>query len=101
MESQAAGPLITDVEKGDLTRRTKRSSESLPYEKQGGNEPGPAAEVKFDSEEEEETSIFYRRFRPYILGGVAATILGWWISATVLPATRHRWCVPHVLTRQR
>ncbi|KIY47926.1 hypothetical protein FISHEDRAFT_44328 [Fistulina hepatica ATCC 64428] len=36
---------------------------------------------------------FFVRFRPLILGGVAAIILGWWISATVLKATRHRWVV--------
>jgi concentrative nucleoside transporter, CNT family len=35
----------------------------------------------------------YARFRPFILTGVALVILGWWISATVLPATRPRWYV--------
>ncbi|KAF8891723.1 Na+ dependent nucleoside transporter C-terminus-domain-containing protein [Infundibulicybe gibba] len=35
----------------------------------------------------------YRRFRPFILIGFALIILGWWISATVLKATRHRWIV--------
>lgn len=34
---------------------------------------------------------FYKRFRPLILGLVAAVILGWWISSTILTATRHRW----------
>lgn len=33
------------------------------------------------------------RSRPYILIGLAILILGWWISATVLKATRHRWYV--------
>lgn len=32
-------------------------------------------------------------YRPYILIGLAILILGWWISATVLKATRHRWYV--------
>lgn len=36
-------------------------------------------------------AAFYKRFRPLILAGVAAVILGWWISSTVLLATRHRW----------
>jgi hypothetical protein len=36
-------------------------------------------------------SAVYARYRPFILGGFAAVILGWWISATILPATRHRW----------
>lgn len=34
---------------------------------------------------------FYKRYRPVILGLVAAVILGWWISSTILTATRHRW----------
>jgi CNT family concentrative nucleoside transporter len=33
----------------------------------------------------------YRRIRPFFLTAIALVILGWWISATVLPATRHRW----------
>lgn len=38
-------------------------------------------------------AAFYKRFRPFILAGVAAVILGWWISSTILKATRHRWHV--------
>ena len=41
----------------------------------------------------------YQKLRPFILAGLALVILGWWISATVLEATRHRWyvllCVAH------
>lgn len=33
----------------------------------------------------------YMKYRPFILGALALVILGWWISATVLEATRHRW----------
>ncbi|KAJ7928597.1 Na+ dependent nucleoside transporter C-terminus-domain-containing protein [Mycena leptocephala] len=33
------------------------------------------------------------KFRPFILGATALLILGWWISATLLKATRHRWIV--------
>jgi Na+ dependent nucleoside transporter N-terminus len=32
-----------------------------------------------------------RRARPFVLTALALTILAWWISATVLKATRHRW----------
>jgi concentrative nucleoside transporter, CNT family len=32
-------------------------------------------------------------YRTLILVGLAVLILGWWISATVLKATRHRWYV--------
>lgn len=44
----------------------------------------------------------YHRLRPFILAGLAALILGWWISATILEATRHRWSVfgnPHSILR--
>ena len=34
---------------------------------------------------------FWSQYRPFILGGVAAVILGWWISSILLKATRHRW----------
>ncbi|KAF8904390.1 Na+ dependent nucleoside transporter C-terminus-domain-containing protein [Gymnopilus junonius] len=36
---------------------------------------------------------FYSRARPVILTALALLILGWWISSTVLKATRHRWVV--------
>jgi len=42
-----------------------------------------------DAVEEKETSK--RNYKPYILVGTAMVILGWWISSTVLEATRHRW----------
>lgn len=31
-----------------------------------------------------------RLVRPFVLFALAVTILGWWISSTILPATRHR-----------
>lgn len=46
------------------------------------------AEVEGDRQRRREV---YTRFRPFILGATALLILGWWISATVLSATRHRW----------
>ncbi|KZV69356.1 H+/nucleoside cotransporter [Peniophora sp. CONT] len=47
-------------------------------------------------EEEERPGFFGRHqrlVRPFVLFALAATILGWWISSTILPATRHRWIV--------
>ncbi|KZV82520.1 hypothetical protein EXIGLDRAFT_778491 [Exidia glandulosa HHB12029] len=44
-------------------------------------------------EPESDGSQFYAKYRPFILVAVALVILGWWISATVLTATRHRWIV--------
>ncbi|CAE6454818.1 unnamed protein product [Rhizoctonia solani] len=41
----------------------------------------------------ERRNALYQRYRPFILAAVALVILGWWISATVLEATRHRWIV--------
>jgi len=38
-------------------------------------------------------AIFWSKYRPFILAGVATMIFGWWVSATVLKATRHRWIV--------
>jgi CNT family concentrative nucleoside transporter len=34
---------------------------------------------------------FWNQYRPFILAGVAAVILAWWISSTILKDTRHRW----------
>lgn len=85
-----AGPLIADAQgKGEFVNRSRSS---LSCEKNAVHDP-EAVDNKFEAEdlEEEKRGIFYRKYRPYILFGVAAAILGWWISATVLPATRHRW----------
>lgn len=52
-----------------------------------------AAEHDEEAAEREraERRTFYQRFRPFILAASALLILGWWISATILEATRHRW----------
>lgn len=41
----------------------------------------------------EQRQLRYRKLRPFILTALAIVILAWWISATVLKATRHRWYV--------
>ncbi|KAJ7755724.1 Na+ dependent nucleoside transporter C-terminus-domain-containing protein [Mycena maculata] len=50
-----------------------------------------------DTEEAEEARTarqsLYNKLRPFILGALALLILAWWISATILKATRHRWIV--------
>ena len=43
--------------------------------------------------ESSHTTELRRKARPFMLFTLAAVILGWWISATVLKATRHRWQV--------
>jgi CNT family concentrative nucleoside transporter len=54
-------------------------------------------EVAHGSEEKQSLGLFYPKFRPYILSALALLILGWWISAAVLKATRHRWYALYVL----
>ena len=36
-------------------------------------------------------AAFVYKYRPFLLTGLALVIFGWWISATILKATRHRW----------
>ena len=57
-------------------------------------EKATTKESHLAEEDEEDVSgltRLYRRFRPLVLALLAAVILGWWVSATVLKATRHRW----------
>ncbi|KAF8230168.1 hypothetical protein L208DRAFT_1400878 [Tricholoma matsutake] len=69
------------------------SSESSTNEKHPVNSNGPQVLPPTTDEEAGRRRGLYLRFRPYILTGVALVILGWWISATILKATRHRWVV--------
>lgn len=48
---------------------------------------------EYAEEDKGHSRVSHGRLRPFILVGLALLILGWWISSTVLPATRHRWCV--------
>lgn len=50
---------------------------------------------KEEVEEEDVSGLtkLYRRYRPLVLAALATVILGWWISSTILKATRHRWIV--------
>ena len=52
-------------------------------------------EVAHGSEEIQSLGL-HPKLRPYILTALALLILGWWISATVLEATRHRWYALYV-----
>ncbi|KAF8197985.1 H+/nucleoside cotransporter [Pholiota molesta] len=49
--------------------------------------------IKGDEEDGSQPSVIYAKMRPYLLTGLALVILGWWISATIMHATRHRWIV--------
>ncbi|KAF8160956.1 Na+ dependent nucleoside transporter C-terminus-domain-containing protein [Crassisporium funariophilum] len=77
-----------------IASRSSHSNSSLK-EKKSDIESEPVVLLAQDPEITEEGSSrsHYHILRPYILTGVALVILGWWISATVLEATRHRWIV--------
>ena len=47
--------------------------------------------VDEDDTESQTRRAFWAQYQPFILAIVAAIILGWWISSTILKATRHRW----------
>ncbi|PAV18909.1 H+ nucleoside cotransporter [Pyrrhoderma noxium] len=93
----AMNELVSDP----VQRRTSRhsgSDNSIAKERPVDKEAQILAkEVEKDEMEVEadrdRRRALYQKFRPFILGGLAALILGWWISATVLQATRHRWIV--------
>jgi concentrative nucleoside transporter, CNT family len=80
----------------------RMSAESYSNEKDGftkekhpANSDGPEilSPTNEEADRDQRRHELYLRFRPYFLTGVALVILGWWISATILKATRHRWYV--------
>ncbi|KAK0213012.1 Na+ dependent nucleoside transporter C-terminus-domain-containing protein [Desarmillaria ectypa] len=84
-----ASPLIPSDQTA-IQRKTTSSSTSFDEKGHAAKDPEV---VMSNDKEEDETSTFYQRFRPFILGAVAIVILGWWISSIVLKDTRHRWIV--------
>ncbi|KAI0779999.1 Na+ dependent nucleoside transporter C-terminus-domain-containing protein [Fomes fomentarius] len=85
-----------------IDRKQSRSSASESLAKNDPTNVNADVEVrdpeKADAATREQEDVsnltkVYRRFRPFVLAGIAAVILGWWISSTVLEATRHRWIV--------
>ena len=73
------------------------SQEKVPADAEKGVADPPTYDrANDDGDDEVEESraartAFWGQYRPFILAGVALVILGWWISATILKATRHRW----------
>ena len=76
-------------------KSSNASVSSFSNEKAIDPEAQVAKEIAHDEAELEEAKArqhaLYTKLRPYILGGLAAVIIGWWISATIMHATRHRW----------
>lgn len=52
-----------------------------------------AKEERDIEEQKTRRRTLWKKIRPFFLAALALLILGWWISATILPATRHRWIV--------
>jgi hypothetical protein len=74
--------------------KKRRSSTSLNEHHvidAAGLEAKEEADIEVDRKQQ---ANLWRRIRPFFLIAFSLLILGWWISATILPATRHRWCVP-------
>lgn len=67
---------------------------SRSEEKENGTKETPTYVRRADEDIEESQTkrvSFWTKYRPFILAGIAVVILGWWISATIMKATRHRW----------
>jgi len=73
----------------DQTTVHQSPSRSSETNEKKFEDPEQAVVVVQDAEDHSET--FYTKYRPFVLGALALLILGWWISATALPATRPRW----------
>lgn len=100
-------PLHHDEEKGvgipyerktsfnDDEKKLKRSSSSSHSQEQNVAKVLNAKEEADIEATRHRRAELYRKIRPFFLTALALVILGWWISATVLPATRHRWYFHH------
>ncbi|KAG6828745.1 hypothetical protein H0H87_001004 [Tephrocybe sp. NHM501043] len=76
----------------------KRSTESLSKEKSDYTDElkrpeDPEVGINNDEEKSGLSNNLWSKVQLLILPGLAILILGWWISATILKATRHRWIV--------
>ncbi|KAG2043502.1 hypothetical protein BDR03DRAFT_1005533 [Suillus americanus] len=75
-----------------VSTNSDREQESAPVVNAGGDLEG--AEEK--DEGTQARSTFDKRLRVVVLISLAALILGWWISSTILTATRGQWLVQTV-----
>lgn len=78
-----------------VERRKSRDTHSSSFDKEKQPADSQVVSERDEDDEEPEKSphFLFAMRRPVILTLLAATILGWWITATILPATRHRWIV--------
>jgi concentrative nucleoside transporter, CNT family len=87
------GASTDSPEESAVQREVFRSGEPFLDKEKQTLDPDIAVISTDDEEAEDAHRSTYQihNFRPFILGGVALLILAWWISATVLKATRYRW----------
>ncbi|KIK09366.1 hypothetical protein K443DRAFT_671859 [Laccaria amethystina LaAM-08-1] len=86
-------PVEPIVESGTPVKRNTSRPPSTDSFKREKNTADDDVEVQVSTKDEETPVTFSQRYRPFILWSLAMLILGWWVSATVLKATRHRWIV--------
>ena len=78
-------------------RMRSTDAESIFLEKRGPEEGFGGDDIVDGASENREDGhswnryVSWRVWRPLVLTALALLILGWWISATVLKATRGRW----------
>lgn len=95
MAALAAG---FDAENQFIQRKSSVSTNS-DAKKENAQVVDPGADLEDAQEKDEATqakNTFDKRLRVVALIALAALILGWWISSTILAATRERWLVQTV-----
>lgn len=91
-------PVMAEDTQPTLEKKRSHSTDSFPEDKERGPvDARTVPESERDIVVEEEAPSWYARHKVLInrvlLFALAAVILGWWITSTILPATRHRWIV--------
>ena len=83
----------TDVHVAQRTISGSYSQDKGPGDAEKGAVDPPVYDHHVDEDDTESQTrrAFWAQYQPFILAIVAAIILGWWISSTILKATRHRW----------
>lgn len=95
MAALAAG---FDAENQFIQRKSSVSTNS-DAKKENAQVVDPGADLEDAQEKDEATqakNTFDKKLRVVVLITLAALILGWWISSTILAATRERWLVQTV-----
>ena len=74
---------ITDGAPSHIWLESSASKEKIPV--------NASRDGDVEGSEKKQPFGLYSQLRPYILTALALLILAWWISATILKETRHRW----------